>query len=59
LVLGGAANRRNQAAVSFYNEILNTICQPSLFNEEPNAQLWPAIVGQAVQQDQQRTGQPL
>jgi HK97 family phage major capsid protein len=43
-VLGGAANGTTQTATSFWNEIIDTIYQPRLFNEAPNALLWSPTI---------------
>jgi HK97 family phage major capsid protein len=38
-VLGGATNGTTQTATTFWNEIIDTALQPTLFNEEPSAVL--------------------
>jgi len=43
-VLGGGANGTAQTAATFWNEIIDTIFQPQLFNEAPNAMLWSSTM---------------
>jgi HK97 family phage major capsid protein len=43
-VLGNAANGTSQTAATFWNEIIDTIYQPQLNNEQPNALLWSATM---------------
>jgi HK97 family phage major capsid protein len=58
-VLGGGANGTSQTAASFWNEIIDTIYQPQLFNESPNALLWPARMAQFYAKTYDTTNQPM
>ncbi len=58
-VLGGAANGTTQTAATFWNEIIDTIYQPQLFNETPNALIWPARIAQFYAKTYDSTNQPM
>jgi HK97 family phage major capsid protein len=58
-VLGGAANGTAQTALSYWNEIVQTIFLPRTFNEEPNALLWSAKGAQQYAMAYDSTGQPV
>jgi HK97 family phage major capsid protein len=58
-VLGGAANGTSQTAATFWNEIIDTIWQPRLFNEEPNALLWSPTQAKFYAKVYDTTNQPL
>lgn len=58
-VLGGAANGTTQTAGTFWNEIIDTIFQPRLFNEQPNALLWTPTMAKFYAKVYDTTNQPL
>jgi HK97 family phage major capsid protein len=58
-VLGGAANGTTQTAGTFWNEIIDTVFQPRLFNEEPNALLWTPTMAKFYAKVYDTTNQPL
>jgi HK97 family phage major capsid protein len=58
-VLGSGANGTTQTALSFWNEVVQTIFLPRTFNEEPNALLWNAKLAQQYAMAYDNTGQPL
>ena len=58
-VLGAAANGTSQTAASFWNEIIDTIWQPRLFNEQPNALLWAPTMAKFYAKVYDTTNQPL
>jgi HK97 family phage major capsid protein len=58
-VLGGAANGTTQTAGTFWNEIIDTALQPTLFNEAPNAILWSPTMAKFYAKVYDTTNQPL
>ena len=58
-VLGGAANGTPQTAGTFYNELIDTILQPTLFNDTPNAWLWSPVMAKWYAKVYDTTNQPL
>jgi hypothetical protein len=58
-VLGGGANGTPQTATSWWNEIIDTALQPTLFNEEPNALLWSPTMAKWYAKTYDTTNQPL
>ena len=52
----GAANGTAQTAGTFWNEIIDTALQPTLFNETPNAILWSPVMRKYYAKS--RLGQP-
>ena len=58
-VLGGGANGTIQTAATFWNEILDTALQPTLFNEVPNAVLWTPQAAKFYAKVYDTTNQPL
>lgn len=58
-VLGAGANGTTQTALSWWREVQQTVFQPQLFNEAPNAILWPAKLAQQYVDAYDSTGQPL
>ena len=58
-VLGGAANGTAQTAGTFWNEIIDTALQPTLFNETPNAILWSPVMRKYYAKTYASDNQPL
>ena len=58
-VLGSATNGTTQTAATFWNEILDTIFQPRLFNEVPNAMLWSPTMAKLYAKTYDTTNQPM
>jgi HK97 family phage major capsid protein len=58
-VLGGAANGTAQTAGTFWNEIIDTALQPTLFNESPNAILWSPTMAKFYAKTYASDNQPL
>jgi HK97 family phage major capsid protein len=58
-VLGSGANGTTQTAASFWNEIIDTIYQPRLFNESPNALLWSPTMAKFYAKTYDTTNQPM
>lgn len=58
-VLGGATNGTEQAAGSFYNELLDLIWTPADHNEAPNALIWNSKAARQYAKAYDTTGQPL
>jgi HK97 family phage major capsid protein len=58
-VLGGAANGTTQTAATFWNEVIDTIFQPQLFNETPNAMLWAPTMAKFYAKTYDTTNQPM
>jgi HK97 family phage major capsid protein len=58
-VLGSGANGTAQTALSYWNEVIDTIFTPRQFNEAPNALLWSAKGAQQYAKAYDSTGQPL
>jgi HK97 family phage major capsid protein len=58
-VLGSAANGTTQTAATFWNEIIDTIYQPRLFNESPNALLWSPTMAKFYAKTYDTTNQPM
>jgi HK97 family phage major capsid protein len=58
-VLGGSANGTAQTALTYYNEVIDTLFFPMTFNEAPNALLWNAKLAQQYAKGYDSQGQPL
>jgi HK97 family phage major capsid protein len=58
-VLGSGANGTAQTALSYWNEVIQTVFLPQTFNEQPNAILWNAKLAQQYAMGYDSTGQPL
>src|SRR6266508_3351581 len=58
-VLGSGANGTAQTALTYWNEVIQTIFLPQSFNESPNALLWNAKLAQQYASGYDSTGQPL
>jgi HK97 family phage major capsid protein len=58
-VLGGQTNGTTQTALTFWNEVLDTIYTPRDFNETPNALLWNSKLARMYAKAYDSTGQPL
>ena len=58
-VLGGVANGTAQTALTYWNEVVDTIFFPQTFNEMPNALLWNAKLAQQYAKGYDSQGQPL
>jgi HK97 family phage major capsid protein len=58
-VLGSAANGTPQTATTFWNEIIDTAFQPTLFNETPNAILWSPTMAKLYAKTYASDNQPL
>jgi HK97 family phage major capsid protein len=58
-VLGSGANGTAQTALSYWNEVIQTVFLPQTFNETPNALLWNAKLAQQYASGYDSTGQPL
>jgi HK97 family phage major capsid protein len=58
-VLGSGANGTTQTAATFWNEIIDTIYQPRLFNEAPNALLWSPTMAKFYAKTYDTTNQPM
>ena len=55
----GAANGTAQTAGTFWNEIIDTALQPTLFNETPNAILWSPVMRKYYAKTYASDNQPL
>ena len=58
-VLGAGTNGTTQTALSYFNEILDTIYTPKDFNEAPNAMIWNSKLARQYAKAYDSTGQPL
>jgi HK97 family phage major capsid protein len=58
-VLGSGANGTAQTALTYWNEVIQTVFLPQTFNEQPGAILWNAKLAQQYASGYDSTGQPL
>jgi HK97 family phage major capsid protein len=58
-VLGAATNGTAQTAGTFWNEIIDTALQPTLYNERPNAILWSPTMAKYYAKTYASDNQPL
>jgi HK97 family phage major capsid protein len=58
-VLGSGANGTAQTALTYWNEVIQTVFLPQTFNERPGAILWNAKLAQQYASGYDSTGQPL
>jgi HK97 family phage major capsid protein len=58
-VLGSGTNGTPQTAATFWNEIIDTALQPTLFKESPNAVLWSPVTAKLYAKTYDSTNQPM